>query len=546
MSDNSQVLKSQEIIPVVMTFDRNFLIPSAVAMLSLLENTDPERRFHLYCLTNQEPEETDVSLFTALTQRYPSFSFTFIPLPEDDFDHSPFPGYLNRMTFARLSIINLFPFLDTCLYLDGDLIVLRDITELWDQITQSKDFDEYYLAAAPDLPMRNLIDEKLCRMEEIHGPENLTQYFNAGVLVMNLKKMRQADLYTQFSRYKDTELPYCDQDILNLCCTGHIMPISTYWNVFPLTYKWSDKLPRSGLTKQEHQDIHNGKMYILHYAGAEKPWMQTCTHPLDFMWFKYAQMLPQTDHVKDFLMPGNLSMSHGLQDSRNRLRTTENYILYGFTYYSRILLDFLISEGFPLPLCFCDSDRNKTGKEYRGVQCLSWEEIYPRLTKDTLIVLCAQTQWGQIWNHLRQQGLPANQIIRWDMELNHLIPCYSTGVLFGTSGPFNYQYLRRIQLAKAQCFYLRMVVLADELVYGITRSMPVIPQEEHLVILRALKDVAEVVLVQKDEIPGYAAEWHRHPYDCLFIPDDSRYTPLSPDEQETLDALGVSVIKLPL
>ena len=539
-------IKSQEIIPVIMTFDRNFLIPSAAAMLSLLENADPKRRFHLYCLTNQNPEEMDTSLFTFLTQRYPSFSYTFIELPEDDFDHSPITKHLNRMTFARLSIINLFPFLDTCLYLDGDLIVLRDITGLWDDITQADDFDDYYLAAAPDLPMRNLPVQELPEMEEIHGTDNLKQYFNAGVLIMNLKKIREANLYPQFVKYKDTNLPYCDQDILNLCCVGHVKMISPFWNVFPLTFRWSDKFSRFGITKQEHRAIHNGTMYILHYAGVVKPWMQLCTTTLDHMWFKYAQMLPQTDQVKKFLNPLNLPVRHALNDPLEQFKKAENYILYGFTNYSRKLLDMLISEGYPLPLCFCDVDPYKQGLEYRGVRCISWQEIQPEITQDTQIILCSQNYWAEIWNYLRQQNFPAGQILRWDNTVKNLIPCHCTGILIGTCGQFTYRYLQRIQLAKAQCFCLRMVVLSDDLVCQTTQSLPDIPQEEHLAILHALKDVDEVVVVQKDEYPGYIAEWHRHPYDCVFVGDEPCIVSLKPEEEEILHSLDVSVIRIPV
>ena len=507
-------------IPVIMTFDRKYLLPSAAAVLSLLENADPGRDFMLYFLIEYDEEFVRIGeeLFSALALRYPRFSYRFVNKPEcDGFESAPLSESLNsRMIYARLTLMNVFSDLDACIYLDGDLLVLQDIGKLWDEITGAPDFEDVYLAAVPDLPLRNLEGNALLQMKQNLRDEELAGYFNAGVLVMNLKKMRADNLFARFVKYSENSFLYYDQDILNICCGGLVKFIPLKWNVSPVYFEFRTWIPRNGCTGEELWNVQHGNVSILHFAGKRKPWKQNAADPFDHAWFMYSRLLPQTDYVRSFLQPFNFPALEITPDPVCLLRSAGSYFLYGFSYFSRKLLDSLIGNDFRKPVCFCDSSAEKQGMEYQGVPCMSLADAREKIGNETVAVICAQTRWVEIRDNLRRLGIPASRIMRWNAEQEALIPCVSVGLLMGVFDDFNYEQMKIIKAARGQCRFLRIAVFSDELAFESMKVRPNVPQAERAAVLCALRDVDEVVLLDKGENISYAAEWRRRPFDCVF------------------------------
>ena len=104
---------------------------------------------------------------------------------------------------------------------------------------------------------------------------------------------------------------------------------------------------------------------------------------------------------------------------------------------------------------------------------------------------------------------------------------YGVGLLMGVFDLFHIGHLNLIRRAKAQCRYLRVGVLADDLVYSFKQIRPTIPQEERMEILRALRDVDEVVLIETQNDVSRLNEWRKRPFDCFFSGDDYADNPYS-------------------
>ena len=113
------------------------------------------------------------------------------------------------MSLLRLALPEILPEEDRVLWLDIDTIVNADITDL-----MKTDLDGCYVAAVEE-PIRS------------KAP---FLYYNAGVMVMDLKKLRDgmADLLIRYVNRVDMRFP--DQDVINLLCQGRIKPVSPYWN----------------------------------------------------------------------------------------------------------------------------------------------------------------------------------------------------------------------------------------------------------------------------------------------------------------------------
>ena len=115
---------------------------------------------------------------------------------------------------------------------------------------------------------------------------------------------------------------------------------------------------------------------------------------------------------------------------------------------------------------------------------------------------------------------------------------YTTGVY----DMFHIGHLNVIRKAKEQCDYLIVGISTDELVEKEKHKMPVIPYEERVAIVSALKYVDQVV--PQSDIDKVAA-WKRYHFNKLFVGSDWEGTPRWKVYEEEFRPLGVSVIYLP-
>lgn len=153
-------------------------------------------------------------------------------LTEDDGFPEPLPGYVETinvsrqkwfdprganfdcfwtwMTLVRCALTKILPDEDMVLYLDVDTIVEADISGLFET-----DMDGWMLAACKE-PTRS---------------RPALPYFNAGVMLMNLRGLREHGLDDDIIRIlNDRKLPFPDQDVLNAVCQGMIREIGGEYN----------------------------------------------------------------------------------------------------------------------------------------------------------------------------------------------------------------------------------------------------------------------------------------------------------------------------
>ena len=112
---------------------------------------------------------------------------------------------------------------------------------------------------------------------------------------------------------------------------------------------------------------------------------------------------------------------------------------------------------------------------------------------------------------------------------------YTTGVF----DLFHIGHLRLLQRAKSQCDRLIVGVSTDELVEEYKRKKPIIPFEERVEIVSALKCVDEVVPQKhRDKIAAY----HEIKFDVMFVGSDWKGSDLFNQVEAELARHGVDVI----
>jgi lipopolysaccharide biosynthesis glycosyltransferase len=143
------------------------------------------------------------------------------------------------------------------------------------------DLGNNYLAAVEETISQD-VDERLCL--EGRG------YFNAGVLLLNLKAWRQQDLeraFLQFISEKAEKIKYLDQDVLNYCSRDHWIQLDRHYNVTHFYYDRSNySEDYFELSKSAYEALTENPS-IVHFSGHKKPWIEGCDHPKKDIYFKY-------------------------------------------------------------------------------------------------------------------------------------------------------------------------------------------------------------------------------------------------------------------
>ena len=114
---------------------------------------------------------------------------------------------------------------------------------------------------------------------------------------------------------------------------------------------------------------------------------------------------------------------------------------------------------------------------------------------------------------------------------------YTTGVY----DLFHIGHLNLLRNAKKNCDYLIVGLTTDELVQYKGKS-PVIPLEERMAIVEAIKYVDEVVI--QDDLDKVKA-WEKYHYDILFVGDDWKGNDKWNEYERQLNERGAKVQYLP-
>lgn len=120
------------------------------------------------------------------------------------------------MTLIRAALSKILVNHDKVLSLDVDTIVNENISDLWDV-----NLDYYYLAGVP----------------EVHKGTKEYPYINMGVVLFNLKKMRDTHKDDEIIEALNTiEYDYLEQDCINELCKGKIRKLDPDYNI----ENWTD------------------------------------------------------------------------------------------------------------------------------------------------------------------------------------------------------------------------------------------------------------------------------------------------------------------
>lgn len=266
-----------KVIPIFFAVDDGYVPFLAVALESLIRNSSKNYYYAIKILYTNIEERNKKKI--AKYER-DNVKIEFVDLNyyiEEVKDKLYTRDYYTNTTYFRLFIPNLYPQYDKALYLDSDIVVLGDIADLY-----NIEIGDNLIAAAPDdVIQNNKVFQEYA--ERVVGVSKYQNYFNAGILLMNLDEMRRFDFQEKFL-YLLEQIKFTvaqDQDYLNRLCKGRTKIISTVWDRMPI--------PDSR--------IKDDDLKIIHYNLIYKPW-----HFDDILYSKYFwDYSKKTEYYKDIL-----------------------------------------------------------------------------------------------------------------------------------------------------------------------------------------------------------------------------------------------------
>lgn len=182
------------------------------------------------------------------------------------FENIRFDGNITGTAMFRLLISDYLPEYEKCLYFDCDIVVLGDISELYEL-----PIGENYIAAIKDGGVQCYFEKFSGHAKEI-DIKSMRSYVNSGILVMNLKMLRKRGMKDVFLSHISKQYQFPDQDILNTCCEGKIHYLPLKYNIFRRFYHRLNWLHNTDFSAWERAEAEESPV-ILHYAEGLKPWI---------------------------------------------------------------------------------------------------------------------------------------------------------------------------------------------------------------------------------------------------------------------------------
>ncbi|WQU95435.1 glycosyltransferase family 8 protein [Helicobacter pylori] len=291
------------IIPIVIAFDNNYVIPAGVSLYSMLACTktehpqsqnDSEKLFYkIHCLVDNLSLENQRKLKETLApfDAFASVDFLDISTPNlyttsvepsaIDKIHEAFSQLniyaktrFSKMVMCRLFLASLFPQYDKIIMFDADTLFLNDVSESF-----FIPLDDYYFGAAKDFSSpKNLKHFQTEREREPRQKFSLYEHYlkekdmqiicenhyNVGFLIVNLKLWRADKLEERLLdlAHQKGQCVFCpEQDLLTLACYQKVLQLPYIYNTHPFMVNQKRFIPNQ-------QEI-----IMLHFYFVGKPWI---------------------------------------------------------------------------------------------------------------------------------------------------------------------------------------------------------------------------------------------------------------------------------
>ena len=287
-------------INIAFICDNNYALPTRTAVNSIINNKDTDSIINIYII-GVELSTENIEHFQKLLDKNVT-----IQLIEKaniyqniGLDHI----YVSKAALFKFSLPKLLPD-DKVLYLDGDIIVQEDLSGLYNTNISGR-----YVAAVKD--MAGMISGRH------HIKLSHQNYFNSGVMLLNLKKMREDNITEKLleAKRKDTWGDFMDQDALNLVFNENVVYLSPIYNFMAanLTQFSTDEIKKFYNTETLASPV------VMHLTNVIKPWNNINATNAE-LWLQYVLPEDLGYVLKNYFHNLNIDGLQNIDESIKQLR----------------------------------------------------------------------------------------------------------------------------------------------------------------------------------------------------------------------------------
>jgi lipopolysaccharide biosynthesis glycosyltransferase len=238
---------------IVMGCDERYAFPLAVAMYSALRAAKGNLRVTILCDQMSEPIKSKLGKAAA---RGKAKAFETIDVDLKSFtQHNAGYSHLSAAMYSRLLIPALLPNESRCIWLDSDVLVRRDLNELWNTDLAGLPVGAVTCYYVPTVGHAHGIPYV---KEAIESPTS--PHFNSGILLMDLDRWRSDNTDEKVAEFIKTYGSQMkgDQDLLNAIFLNR-------WHACP--GHWNDQEAFN-----QKSEAARAEPAIRHFSGPLKPW----------------------------------------------------------------------------------------------------------------------------------------------------------------------------------------------------------------------------------------------------------------------------------
>lgn len=259
-------LSKRETVPIFFALDDRYVPYLCVALNSIKTHATEKYDYDINILIDTLDEENVRAIFNMATD---NIKISFVNVAErlgaiGNMLHMR--DYYTQATYYRFFIPAMFPQYVRGVYLDCDTVVTDDVAKLY-----RCGLGDNLVAAVPDEIITDIDVFGMYSEHVLKIPRQ--EYFNAGVLVMNLEQMRKINIEKRFLELlsERTYRVAQDQDYLNVICYGKTTLVNKRWNKTPMPDSNIHCIPK-----------------LVHYKINFKPWRYDNV-PYGELFWKYAE-----------------------------------------------------------------------------------------------------------------------------------------------------------------------------------------------------------------------------------------------------------------
>lgn len=232
--------------------DGGYALPLAVMLRSVAARLDPSLAIEVYAVDAGLGADDRARVAASLGSRG---RVHWVAPRRDAFAGLPLWGRMSIATYDKLAIARWLPeSVERVLWLDADLLVLTDLAELW-----RTPLGDAVAGATQDARVPTFGSRFGVAAHAALGLAADDKYFNAGVMLIDLRAWRAADVEGRalaYLRENRRRVYFWDQEALNVALARRWIELAPRWNWSPITGR-DDDPPAPG---------------ILHFSGNLKPW----------------------------------------------------------------------------------------------------------------------------------------------------------------------------------------------------------------------------------------------------------------------------------